>query len=301
VSGEAPGSPAGDGPAVVEVAAPAKVNLALLVGPVRSDAYHEIFSLMVPITLGDHVTVRRTPGSGLSVLCDVSPGDDNLAARMVREVERRLDRAFEVEVTIVKRTPAAAGLGGGSSDAAAVLIALDRLFDLRLAPRAKYEAAAVVGADVPFFLWTGPQLAMGRGTVLREVELPQPIHIVVAVPDLALPTRDVYGWLDVDGPVGDAGFADRTQLLVSRVRGLQRPRDLAALVANDLEAPVVARHPEIGALRQRLLDAGAYAAAMSGSGSAVFGLFPDGARAQRALRATAPARSFYVTDLQPLQ
>lgn len=285
--------------APVSVAAPAKVNLALHVGPTRPDGFHEVFSLMLPVTLADLVTVTATPGEDLAVVCEVCPGDDNLAARMVRELERRLSRRFEVEVAIVKRIPAAAGLAGGSSDAAATLIALERLFGLDLSPRLRYEIAAAVGSDVPFFLWPGPQLAMGRGTVLREVELPEPLHLVVALPDVGLSTAAVYRWRDDDGTLDVGAFVDATQRLVAAIPSLERPRDLAPLVVNDLEAAVVARHPAIGALRTALADCGAFAAAMSGSGSSVFGLFADEERAQAALGAVAPARAFYVTDLQP--
>jgi len=285
--------------AEVSVAAPAKVNLALLVGPQRPDGFHEVFSLMLPVTLADLVTVRDTPGEALAVDCAVCPGDDNLAAATVRELERRLERRFEVAVTIAKRIPPAAGLAGGSSDAAATLVALERLFALELPTRLRYEVAAAVGSDVPFFLWPGPQLAMGRGTVLREVELPEPLHLVVAVPDLALSTAAVYRWRDEDAALDVRAFVDRSQRLVEGIRAAQRPRDLAPLVGNDLEAAVVARHPEVGELNRRLLDAGAFAAAMSGSGSSVFGLFSSAKRAQAALRAAAPAQPFYVTDLQP--
>jgi 4-diphosphocytidyl-2-C-methyl-D-erythritol kinase len=297
----------------VEVAAPAKVNLSLLVGPVRSDGYHEIFSLMTPVTLADLVTARAAPaGAGLAVECDAAPGEQNLAARMVRELERRLERSFDVRLTITKRVPAAAGLGGGSSDAAAALLALERLFGLDLAPRLRYDAAEAVGSDVPFFLWPGPQLAMGRGTILKDVALPEPLHVVIALPELALSTADVYRWFSegADGTVG-AGDADahrdaerrrfvaRTQRLVAAVQAARRPRDLATAVENDLQPPVAARHPAIDELGQRLRDAGAFAAAMSGSGSSVFGLFGSAASAQRALAALAPTRAVYVTDLQP--
>ena len=283
----------------VQVAAAAKVNLALLVGPVRPDGFHEIFSLMLPVTLADLVTVRATPGVALAVESPVCPGDDNLAAKMVRALEERLERGFEVAVTIHKRIPAAAGLAGGSSDAAATLIALERLFALDLPTRLRYEIAAAVGSDVPFFLWPGPQLAMGRGTVLREVELPEPLHVVIALPEVGLSTAAVYRWHDDDEALDVPAFVDRSQLLVGRLPTLERPRDLAALVENDLESCVVARHPEVGVLKQALLDAGAFVAAMSGSGSSVFGLFGSSARAQAALRAVSPARAFYVTDLQP--
>ena len=292
--------------AVVEVAAPAKVNLSLLVGPLRSDGFHEVFTAMVPVTLADLVTARPAPaGAGLMVECAVAPGEDNLAARVVRELERRLERTFDVRLSITKRVPAAAGLGGGSSDAAAALTAVARLFALDLPARLRYEVAGAVGSDVPFFLWPGPQLAMGRGTVLKEIGLPEPLHVVIALPALALPTADVYRWFsERPTPKRTAlaerqAFVGRTQRLVAGLAAARRPRDLAAFIENDLEAPVVARHPLIAELAERLRAAGALAATMSGSGSSVFGLFASAARAQRACAALAPTAAVYVTDLRP--
>lgn len=285
--------------AAVELIAPAKLNLALLVGPVRPDGYHEIASLMLPVTLADHVLVQHTPGEGLTVACDVAPGDDNLAARMVRELEARLERRFEVRITIHKHVPAGAGLGGGSSDAAATLVAVERLFDLDLPPRLRAEVAVAVGSDVPFFLWPGPQYATGRGQVLKEVELPA-LELVVAIPELALATAEVYGWHDEDAPADLAGFVARSRRLSQQTQAARTAADIARLVHNDLEASVVARRPQVGALRDRLLAEGALAAALTGSGAAVFGVFADGEAAARARRALAPARAWHVTDLQPL-
>ena len=282
----------------VEVAAPAKLNLALLVGPVRPDGFHEIASLMLPVTLADLVTVERTPGAGLDVVCDVAPGADNLAARLVRELEERLDRSFEVRVTIEKRVPPGGGLGGGSSDAAATLLALERLFSLDLSLRVRYEVASAVGSDVPFFLWPGPQLAMGRGQVLKPVELPA-LHLVIAIPDLGLSTAAVYRWRDEDAEETVKGFVPRVRELSSAVRSVESLAGVAALVANDLEPSVVARRPKVGELIDQLRGAGALAAAMTGSGAAVFGVFAGEAAALAARRALAPARAWYVTDLQP--
>ena len=261
---------------------------------------------MLPVTLADLVRARPAPaGAGLALTCDIAPGEDNLAARVVRELERRLERTFDVRLEIVKRVPAAAGLGGGSSDAAAALTAVERLFALELPVRLRYEVAGAVGSDVPFFLWPGPQLAMGRGTVLKDIVLPEPLHVVIVLPGLALSTADVYRWHGDDTPPAASpqaerrAFVERTQTLLAALRAARRPRDLAAVVGNELEPPVVARHPEIGELGRRLRAAGAYAAAMSGSGSSVFGLFASAASAQRALAALAPTPAVYVTDLQP--
>ena len=253
---------------------------------------------MLPVTLADHVTVEKTPGAGLDVVCDVAPGDDNLAAKMVRELEARLDRTFEVRVTIDKRVPAGGGLGGGSSDAAATLLALERLFDLDLSLRLRYEAALAVGSDVPFFLWPGPQIAMGRGQVLKGVELPA-LHLVIAVPDLGLSTAAVYKWRDEDAEVTREDFVPRAQALVRRAEAALTVKDVTALVANDLEPSVVKRKEKVGELIARLRGAGALAAAMTGSGAAVFGVFASQARAMKAREAVAPARAWYVTDLQP--
>ena len=281
-----------------EVVAPAKLNLALLVGPVRPDGFHEIASLLVPVTLADRVTVERTPGAGPDVVCDVAPGEQNLAARMIRALEARLDCGFEVRVTIAKSIPEGAGLGGGSSDAAATLTALERLYHLDLPARLRHEAAMEVGSDVPFFLTTAPQLAMGRGQVLKEVTLPA-LHLVIALPDLALSTRTVYGWRDEDATVELGAWAPLARALSGRVQSARTVADVAALVHNDLEPSVAARRPEVAALIGRLRDLGARAAAMTGSGAAVFGMFASQEAASRARAALAPARAWYVTDLQP--
>jgi len=289
----------------VEVAAPAKVNLALLIGPQRRDGYHEVFSLMVPVTLGDLVVAEAPLADELVVDCAVCPGDQNLAARAVRELEAQMGYPLPVRLTIHKRVPHAAGLGGGSSDAAAALLAVERLYGMALSPRLLHQVASAVGSDVPFFLWHGPQLAMGRGSVLKAVDLPEPLHFVIAVPAVELPTREVYGWRDADVTVGLPEFAARTGSLVSALQAATAPADLAALVSNDLESHVVARRPEIAAAKAAMLQAGALAAAMSGSGAAVFGLFDGQERAEAARSALIsraglpPARVFTATDLQP--
>jgi 4-diphosphocytidyl-2-C-methyl-D-erythritol kinase len=285
----------------VEVAAPAKVNLSLLVGPVRPDGFHEICSLLLPVTLSDLVLAERVSGGGLSVECEVSPGEKNLAAKIVRELERRLERTFDVRLVVRKQIPQCAGLGGGSSDAAAALIAVERLFALELAPRLRYDVATAVGADVPFFLWPGAQLAMGRGQLLKALTLPEPLHIVIAAPEvLRLSTAAVYAWRDEDARPSLKEFASRAGAATARYKAAATPDDVAALLENDLEASVVGRWPEVGALKTALLEAGALGAVMTGSGAAVIGLFAGEKDALEARARLAPARAWYVTDLQPL-
>ena len=285
--------------AVTEVAAPAKLNLALLVGPARPDGFHEIASLMVPVTLADRVVVERTPGAGLEVVCEVAPGEKNLAAKLVRELEARLERRFEVRVTIAKRIPSGGGLGGGSSDAAATLAALEDLFALELSDKARHEVAAAVGSDVPFFLWPGAQLVMGRGQVLKAVELPE-LSFVIAMPDLGLSTAAVYRWRDEDEEAALRDFIPRARDLSARVQAAHTVADVAALVHNDLEASVAARRPAVAELRERMAAAGALAAAMTGSGAAVFGVFAGEEEASVARAKLAPARAWCAGDLQPV-
>ena len=194
---------------------------------------------MLPVTLADRIVVERTPGAGLDVVCDVAPGADNLAAKVVRELGERLGRSFEVRVTIEKHVPHGGGLGGGSSDAAATLIALERLFALDLSTEAASTTSPpAVGSDVPFFLWPGAQLAMGRGQVLKAVGCPA-LHLVIAMPDLGLSTAAVYRWRDEDAEVTLKEFAPRARLLSSRAQAATTAKDVAALVANDLEPSVV--------------------------------------------------------------
>jgi len=299
MSGEAGGAmDDGSQPRTVAVAAPAKLNLTLLVGPRRPDGFHEIASLMVPVTLADRVEVTLTPGKALEVESPVCPGEANLAARVVHALEERLERTYEVRVDIRKRIPAGAGLGGGSSDAAAALIALERLYGLDLTPRLRHEVALAVGSDVPFFLRHGPQLAMGRGQVLKPVQLPGPLHFVIAVPELSLSTADVYRWRDEDVTVGLHEFAPRARLLSAGLAAASKAGDVAALVANDLEITVVERCPEIGRAIERLKAAGALAAGMTGSGAAVFGLFESAEEAERVKAAAGTPLAWSVTELQ---
>ncbi len=202
-------------------------------------------------------------------------------------------------MAITKRMPAAAGLAGGSSDAAATLVALERLFELDLSARLRYEMAASIGSDVPFFLWPGAQLAMGRGQVLKGVELPE-LSLLIAMPDLGLSTAAVYRWRDEDAEVSLRDFVPRARDLSARAQAARTVAEVAALVHNDLQASVTARKPAVAELCERLIDSGALAASMTGSGGAVFGIFAAGGAAAAARKALAPARAWCAGDLQPV-
>ncbi len=269
--------------------APAKVNLVLRVGRSRPDGYHDLASLMVPLDLGDLVEVRISPRAG-PVTCRVPghpdlDGAGNLAARAAEAFRARFGVDRGVAIRIEKRTPITAGLGGGSSDAAAALRCLARACGVR--DGAALAAVGLgIGSDVPFFLGPGPAWAGGRGERLEPATVP-PQDLVLLYPRdpaLAIRAGQAYGWLDeARGLSAREGGPSRRPLgrAAARRGGAFRPTQ----TGNDLEAPCMAHRPALGALRGMLVGAGAEAALMSGSGPTVFGLFAGRAEARRAARA----------------
>ena len=261
--------------------APAKVNLVLRVGPRRRDGYHRILSLLAPLDLADRVrvSVRRDRPGQVTCRCpgrlDLD-GPANLAARAAEAFRRRFAIADGVDVVVEKRIPVTAGLGGGSSDAAAVLRCLARVYRVRDRP-ALAGVAASLGSDVPFFLGPGPAWATGRGERLRPARV-RPLDLVIVYPRdpaLAIRAGDAYRWLDET--------RSGTAALPRPPKRAFRPADLA----NDLMAPCLARRPRLVAIRGCLEGRGAAGGMMSGSGPAFFAVFagPSAARAaQRALR-----------------
>ena len=222
------------------------------------------------------MTVSPRPGG---VACRVPgrpelDGPGNLAARAAALVKERFGRAEAVSIRIRKRIPVTAGLGGGSSDAAAVIRALARAFRIR-DRAALADVALAIGSDVPFFLGAGAAWARGRGEVLAPARVP-PLDLVLAYPSdpaLAIRAGDAYRWLDEDrGPDVPP---------VPRRATRYRP----TLLANDLEAPCLAHRPALVPLLGRLVGRGATKAIMSGSGPTVFGIFPDRRAARGAARA----------------
>jgi 4-diphosphocytidyl-2-C-methyl-D-erythritol kinase len=256
----------------VRVRAFAKINLTLHVVGRRPDGYHELRTAFQSLALHDTLTFTATRGP-FEIHCDdvrCPTGPENLvwaaAARLWRAAGRR-GELRGARVDIRKRIPVQAGLGGGSSDASATLRALTVLWRQRLSSLDLQAAAASLGADVPYFLQGGAMLGEGRGDVLAAAPEPPASWVVLALPEFGISTNDAYAWLDQsDGrPTG----------------GLHPER------RNDLEPVVARRHPEIARLVSDLARLGARQAAMSGSGSAVFGLFSSRSRADRAARSLA--------------
>jgi 4-diphosphocytidyl-2-C-methyl-D-erythritol kinase len=239
------------------VIAPAKINLALVVGPLRPDGKHELTTVYQALELADEVEVEP------AVETTVEGFDD----RIVRSALALL--GGEWRVRIEKRIPVAAGLGGGSSDAATALRLANEQLAAPLPSDALHALAARVGADVPFFLGNGPQLGTGDGTVLETLDLPQDYAVLLLLPTAAAKgsTADVYAAFDARE--GAAGYAER----VAALRTALACADIAALPPNDLaNSPLAARLRAVGAFR----------ADVSGAGPVVYGLFETQSAAERA-------------------
>jgi 4-diphosphocytidyl-2-C-methyl-D-erythritol kinase len=271
--------------------APAKVNLVLRVGRLRPDGYHEIDSLLAPLDLCDAVRVRVRRGRPGEVTCRVPgrpelDGPGNLAARAAAAFRLRFGKGDAVDIRIDKRIPVTAGLGGGSSDAAAVIRCLARAYRIR--DRAALSQVALsVGSDVPFFLGGGPARARGRGERLSPVRVPSLDVILVYPrdPRLAIRAADAYLWLDERRA---AAARPRRRRERGRISGrFPGPGGLARALWNDLQEPCLERLPDLAAIRGAVVGAGATSAIMSGSGPTVFGVFgsrPEARRAASAIR-----------------
>jgi 4-diphosphocytidyl-2-C-methyl-D-erythritol kinase len=263
--------------------AAAKINLALLVGPRRDDGLHEVVTVMQRIDLCDIVELERAPSLRVEGF-----SQDTLVGDALRRLAREAGAEPGWRVKIRKRIPLAAGLGGGSADAAAALVLANPLLEEPLPFKRLARLAAEIGADVPFFLEPGPKLAAGAGERLTRLDLPQDYWVVLALPRRARKksTADVYARFDDSDLM--VGFEERRAALADALASLRRPRDFASFPANDLAE--AAGRP---ALVEELVAHGAFRADVSGAGPAVYGLFnhlPDARRAARRLRLAARAR-----------
>jgi len=273
---------------VVEAAA--KLNLCLHVLGRRVDGYHELAMAMQRITLCDRLEISVESGRGIS-LCTTGGEldcDENIAAKAARLYLEASGINRRVSILLQKNIPIAAGLGGGSADAAAVLEALNRFCDHRLSPERLAQLAAQLGADVPFFLFKDPAWATGIGTHLEPLSPLPDVWYLLLNPGFAVSTAWVYQSLQL---TKGGELANLPRFSVKTVA------ELVDSLHNDLERVTAARYPEIGQMKKFLLDQGAEGALMSGSGASVFGIFLSEAQAcvaQQALPLASPWRSFVV-------
>lgn len=265
-------------PEAMRLGAPAKVNLCLAVGSPLPNGYHPMVSLAAPITLEDRITLEVAPG--LEVLCaqpGVPPGEANLAYRAAQLLAGSAGREPSARIHIEKMIPVAAGLAGGSTDAAAVLAGLNQLWGLRWGWSKLASLALRLGADVPFCLWGSVAIMEGVGERLTPQSGLPPLHLVVAVPPGAqISTAAAYRELDRRRPQGTD--LDQARARVDQALRAWQAGDLPALGAaffNDLEPVARQVQPALDELAQRLKAAGALGVVVSGSGPATLALCPD--------------------------
>lgn len=267
---------------VITIRAHAKINLDLRVLGTRPDGFHELRTVFQAISLHDTITCvpREGPFAIECATAGVPLDRSNLvwrAAEKLWTALRRTGPLRDVVVRLDKRIPLQAGLGGGSADAAATLMALARTWRVPMKPAQLTDVAATLGADVPFFLAGGTALGLGRGDEIYPLaDLPR--HwIVLLIPGFGVSSGDAYRWYDEEREPGRAPAPREAQY----VPGPWPSR--AAQMINDLETAIAHHHPEIDQMKAALRRAGALAAAMTGSGSTVFGLFQKRSDALRAV------------------
>lgn len=241
----------------------------------REDSYHELSSLMVPVAVFDQVEVAWSREAGMSLSCSSSEVPDdirNLAWRAADVYRRVSGIARGVSIRLEKNIPVGAGMGGGSSDAAAVLLGLNRLSDNPLPPADLQGLAAGLGADVPFFLYCAPALATGIGERLLTVEGIPDYPLVLIKPPVAVSTGWVYGRLKLT----------RGESRIKLPSFLDRPWNLTEVLQNDLETVTLNEYPQLVQIKHWLLENGAVGSLMSGSGPTVFGVFTEQHQAESA-------------------
>ena len=259
----------------MKIKANCKINIGLDVLRKREDGYHDLSTVMVPVE-GLYDVVEVVPAGGeedefhsLGLVVDC-PAEQNLCIKAARLMQQRYE-VGKVSITLDKRVPFGAGLGGGSSDATAVLVAMNDIFSLSLDEPTLIALAAELGSDTAFFVRNSPQLCEGRGEIMTPVDLNlKGLRLVLVKPDEGVSTREAYA--GVKPAVPARSLVERLADPITQWQGS---------VKNDFEPSVFAAHPVIADVKQQLLDAGAVYASMSGSGSTVFGLFDSKERAEK--------------------
>jgi 4-diphosphocytidyl-2-C-methyl-D-erythritol kinase len=257
--------------AATRYAAPAKVNLGLRVQGKRSDGYHAIQTIFQMLDLCDWLTIQTHEADTLRLTCrppTLPVDEDNLVVRAARLLQRAGNAHAGASIALDKHIPIAAGLGGGSSDAATTLLALNHLWDLHLPRATLHRLAAQLGSDVPFFLGGATALAEGRGEILKSLPPPPPLSGLIVNPGFGISAGWAYGQYASRPPAADLNMACIVQAVQAQNLSL-----LADLLINDLEPGVVAVYPVIHQMQEVLRAAGAVVTFMSGSGPSVCGIF----------------------------
>ncbi|MFO1518366.1 MAG: 4-(cytidine 5'-diphospho)-2-C-methyl-D-erythritol kinase [bacterium] len=262
------------------LSSPAKLNLRLDVLGKRNDGYHDLLMVMDRVTLEDEIEMKVVE-RGITVTCDdqtVPEGESNIAFRAIKEILAYSSRNIGVEVKIKKRIPVAAGMGGGSSNAATVIKGVNHLLKLKLPREKLMMIGAKIGADVPFFLFEAPAIASGIGDQLKKIKKIPKMSFVIINPGIPVSTEWVYKNLGLNGNGhnGDSKLAELPNAFNTK-------KDVVKVLNNDLEKVTIKEYPIIAEIKKLLLSQGALASQMTGSGPSVFGIFPDRPSMEKAL------------------
>lgn len=271
--------------------APAKVNYRLDVIARRPDGYHELRMIMQRINLCDEVTISLSSGPGIRVSCGqegVPEGEGNIAWKAAKALLDLAEQPFGVEIVIQKNIPVAAGLGGGSSDCAAVLLGLNELSGLGLSREQLMEIGVKLGADVPFFVFQQTALAEGIGEKLSPLIGLPPAWVVLVNPNLPVSTAWVYKNLQLTQRERLATIPDSFEDVAA----------ICSVLSNDLESVTIPAFPVISEIKDDLVNLGACCSLMSGSGPTVFGLFAGEATARKAGDALRANRDWFVAVVE---
>ena len=286
----------------IELKALAKINLGLDVLGKRENGYHDVWMIMQSIYLYDEVKIEKKDTPEIEVVSNLNflpTGEDNIAYKAARLLQEEFKISDGVKITLKKHIPVAAGLAGGSSNAAAVLFGMNRMFRLGLSQKSLMERGVKLGADVPYCIMRGTVLAEGIGEELHKLPAMPKCTVLIAKPPVSVSTKTVYEALD-SKEITEHPDIDGI------IEGLERQdlKKIAGCMGNVLEDVTIPMHPVIDEIKQVMKDCGALGAMMSGSGPTVFGLFESraGARdAQRRIREKALTRQVYVTNIHSVR
>lgn len=254
----------------------AKINLGLFIRERLPNGYHDIETGFAFIDMSDRIEMR--PAAQTRITCndpEVPTGKDNLIVKAISAFHQRFGTSGYFDINLQKTIPAGAGLGGGSSNAAVMLRLLARHYGLEIPLRELCELGAALGADVPVFIRAETAIGSGTGTELTYLDFQPDYHIVTVWPGIHSNTAEAYGMCEPGGP---------SEIPLAEILTGYEPDEWNYLLRNDLEPPVISRYPQVGNLKDQLTDMGALFAAMSGSGSAVFGIFEQELTATDALK-----------------
>lgn len=282
----------------ISLKALAKINLGLDVVRRREDGYHEVRMIMQTIQLYDRLDIKRTQEPGIQIQTNLSflpVNENNLIYKAAKFLMDEFSITDGVSVKLDKRIPVAAGMAGGSTDAAAMLIGVNRLFSLGLTKRQLMERGVQIGADVPYCIMRGTALAEGIGEALSPLPPMVKCPVLIAKPSISVSTKFVYQNLKLD----DTTIHPDIDRLIDDIKA-KNLHDIAAHMGNVLETVTIPNYPVIDEIKKHMLSNGAVGAMMSGSGPTVFGLFDDedtAKKAYKAMRSSHLARQVYLTSV----